>query len=558
MALAAAYLLWETRGFTLFVDEWTFGFGARSGWAVSELLSPDNGHLAVVPIVITKVWLDVFGAASTLPLRLLAVGIHLTTALLLFVLLRRFVGTLAALPPAVLLLFLGSTFDVMVGSHALPIQIAIVTGLGAWLALEARKPGWDAVAALLLTIGVASNGFAFPFIAIAAAVVLLDDRSTWRRLWVPAMPLLIYVAWWLGYAAGGESDFRLSNIGGLPTFGFDSLGAELGALTGLFTNPGSFQQGFNLGPGEALAAAILVALLALVVGLRYRPPRAAIPPVVGLVVLWITTGMVAGGARQPQSIRYLYGGVILLLLIAAVLLAAAPPRVRRQGLWALAGICAISFFPNAREIRYGANFFRAQSNEDRVALAAADLLVGRAPEETVIETEASLAPGEVPDLGFSLGQYESSKRKFGTPAFSLPELEATDPGSRQAADRLIARALPIAAEPASAPPRPLSAGAVISSSGGSLRHRRGCFEFHPTVTGAQLTVQMPPPGLWVRTGGGPLLPIAVRRFAEAFTPLAPAIGGRASEIVLPSAPVGRGWQAQLSPQQAIAVCAAGA
>jgi len=68
MAAAALLLLWEGRGLTLFVDEWTFGFGFRTGHDLSAFLAPDNGHLALVPVLITKASLQLFGASSRSPL----------------------------------------------------------------------------------------------------------------------------------------------------------------------------------------------------------------------------------------------------------------------------------------------------------------------------------------------------------------------------------------------------------------------------------------------------------------------------------------------------------
>ena len=160
LAVTGLLLLWEGRGQTLFVDEWTFGFGLRPDMSVDSLLKPDNGHLAIVPVLITKAWLQAFGATDALPLRIVAAGFHLAVVLALFVFLRRWIGALAALFPVGLILVFGSAADVLIGSHAMPIEIAVATGLWAWLALERGTPGWGAVAGLLRTLLAAPPGTA--------------------------------------------------------------------------------------------------------------------------------------------------------------------------------------------------------------------------------------------------------------------------------------------------------------------------------------------------------------------------------------------------------------
>ncbi len=554
MTAAAALLLWEGRGLTLQVDEWSFGYLDRQGLGAAALLDPANGHLSVVPILIEKASLGLFGTATALPLHLLALATHLAIALMLFLLLRRSLDPLAALPPTVLFLFLGVAYDVVIGSHALPIQIAVATGLAAWIALGGRTTIGDAAAALLLTVGIASNGFAIPFIVGAGTILLLDGRSSRRRLWVVALPLAVYAIWWLAYGRRGGSQASLENLAGLPAFAFDSLAAALAALTGLFTEPAATRLTFVLGPGQALAGATLIALLSLWLARDWRPPRAALPPLTALLTVWLTTGLVASAARLPQSGRYLYGSVILVLLFAAATLAASPWRVR--GSLVLAATCAVALLPSLREIHYGGTFFRELSDQDRAVLGAADLLGSRAYGQTLLATGSDV-PAGVPYLERPLSEYRAAKASFGSPAFSPAELESAHPASREIADREIARVLSIQVEQADGPPRPLPAGLRVGRSGGMSRVRNGCLEFRPIAAPALLTVPVPAGGLWIRPRPGPAVPVAVRRFADGFVVAAGgALGGRSSQLRFPPVPAGRGWEAQLQPQQPVVVCAA--
>lgn len=552
MLAAALLLLWEGRGQTFFVDEWSFGYLGRPDLSLHSLLEPDNGHLAAVPVLITKASLELFGAGTALPLRLVAVATHLAIALMLFFMLRRPLGSLQALAPAVLLLFLGSAADVLVGSHALPIELSVATGLGAWLALRARTTGWDSCAAALLVVGIASNGFALPFIAGAAAIVLLDPESSRRRLWVVLLPLALYVLWRLTEGSGDQSDFAISNIAGVPGFAFSSLAAELAAVTGLFTEPGGTQNAFQLGAGQALAGATLVAIAVFAVSRGYRPPRAALPALVALLVLWIATGMVASPARQPQVGRYVYSGVVLLFLVVGEGIAALPAR--RRGTAALACVCAVGLIPNVDAIHDAGTFFREQSDQNRAVLAAADLLPAAADEGS-LEDQSAQPPGGYADLSYDIESYRSAKARFGTPAFSSSQLRAADPASREDADLLILRALPIEPATAVGTPRPFLAGTQIGQEGGRLSWRHGCAEFAPLATSAQLIVPLPAGGIWIRPDSGLPVPVGLRRFGDGYAPSGEAIGGSASEIRLPAVAAAREWTEQLLPKQPVRVCA---
>lgn len=553
MAAAAALLLWEGRGQTLFVDEWSFGYLGRQDFTLGALLEPDNGHLTVIPVLITKASLELFGAATALPLRIVAVAAHLSVALMLFVMLRRALGATWALAPAVLLLFLGSAADIFVGSHALPIELSAATGLAAWLALGRRTAAWDAVACGLLVAGIACNGFALPFLAGAAAIVALAPGSSWRRQWIVAVPLVLYGAWRLTEGSGEESDFALANLAGLPAFAFDSLAAELAAVTGLFKEAGGSANVFQLAPGQALAGAVLVGVAAAAVGRGYRPPRAAIPALVALLALWASTGMVASPARQPEVARYIYTGVVLLLLVAGEAIAAMPAR--RRGAVALSCVCLVGLLPNLEAIRDAGTFFRAQSDQNRAALAAADLLPAATPGDLALEAEGEQPQGGFADLSYSLESYRVAAERWGTPAFSEAQLRAADPASREGADLLIARALPVELSPASGAPAAFPPGTRIGEEGGRLTWRRGCAEFVPQSAAAQLLVPLPPGGIWIRPGAGPPVPVGLRRFADGYPVAAEATGGAASEVRLPAAVAATGWQAQLLPKQPLRVCA---
>src|SRR6187399_531271 len=89
-----AYALWLGRGQTLILDEWKFLLDSRT-WSVS-MLEPDNGHLILLPYVVSKLGYGIFGLSSHLPFQLVAVFLNAVIAALLYVLARRSIGPLFA------------------------------------------------------------------------------------------------------------------------------------------------------------------------------------------------------------------------------------------------------------------------------------------------------------------------------------------------------------------------------------------------------------------------------------------------------------------------------
>ena len=270
------------------------------------------------------------------------------------------------------------------------------------------------------------------------------------------------------------------------------------------------------------------------------------------------TGAVASPARQPESARYLYLAAILLLLIAAEVSITSP--LRRRAALVLAGVCVIGLLPNLREVHYGATFFRQSSNQDRAILGAADLLGPQVSDQLPLGIEGDPNAVGDPAMTFSLGAYRAARERHGTPADTLADLEIAEPASREAADRLLARALPIALTPASSAPVPLPADPTASTAGATLSQRPdGCLSLEPIAPTALLALALPPTGLWVRPALGPPVVITMRRFADSFAATAgSAPDGTASALTLPRGTVSHGWSVQLASAQPVVVCGLGA
>src|SRR3954452_11658886 len=136
------------RGQTLKGDEW--GYAHR--FATESLphvlfVTPHGKYLLVLPMLLYKLAFSTIGISQYLPYRLAAMGLTIVAALLFLLLAARRVGYLVALPGAVLILFLGSASEVTTTAIRIPEQIAVVSGLGAFLALERPDPRRDRIAA---------------------------------------------------------------------------------------------------------------------------------------------------------------------------------------------------------------------------------------------------------------------------------------------------------------------------------------------------------------------------------------------------------------------------
>ena len=555
MAIAAVLLIWESRGFTLMIDEWGWGFAARTNLDLHAFVDPHNGHFTAVMVLITKLALQLFHSDAATPLRVLAVSFHLATAACLFFLMRQSIGTAGAVIPTVLVLFLGAANDGIVGSHGMSVTITVLTGLAAWLAIQRNRLAWDVTAAALLTIGVATESTVLPFVFGAAVMIAMDRNSPRSRYWVALVPLAVYVLWWLAWGHTQESDVAIANVAGLPSFAFNSLAAALASIAGVFTVTGSRTVGFDLSAGQALAGGLLALVLYLSLARRYRPGAASLVPFAALLAFWLLTSSVASPAREPWSSRYLYIDVILLLLVFAQEIAVS--AVRRQATLVLVAICAFSLLPNIREITYAGDAGREQAETNRAVMGAADMVLGEAPAATLLEDPADLVGTQIGDMGFPIAQYAASRERFGAPAFSPRQIAAAGLQSRAAADHLLARALPISLTPAKGPPHPLPQALGASQSGGVLEHSHGCLRFVPLAVGAQMSSKLPIGGLWVRPAPGAAVPVAVGRFDETYgVAVGSALAGRASILGLPAGRASMGWRVKLVTDQPLLLCAA--
>ena len=139
--LAIAYLFWlymAGRGFYFHVnDEWQL-FADRSDPSIAAYLSPYNGHLIALPVVVYQLMLRLFGLGSYGPYLALAAAAHLTCVVLIFEYARRRAGPLIGLGCAAILLCFSQGAEDLFWAFQIGFMASLALGLIAILLSEDR------------------------------------------------------------------------------------------------------------------------------------------------------------------------------------------------------------------------------------------------------------------------------------------------------------------------------------------------------------------------------------------------------------------------------------
>ena len=523
---AAVYYV-AGRGLTFFFDEWDFILGRR-GNSLDAFLQPHNGHLVVVPVLVYKALWATVGLGHYGPYRFVDLALHLLCVVLLFVFVRRRVGSAVALIAAASLLFLGSAWQDLLWAFQIGYLGSIAAGLGALLALERRDRRGDIAAALLLGLSLSCSGLGLPFLA-GAAVYLLLERRSWRRLWLIAIPAIPYAAWYLHY---GQSEASESNITAVPSYVFDSFAGAVSALSGLGTEK-----------GKVLAVLALAAMAFAIV--RRRLWRQATPFAVIALAFWTLTALSRAQLHEPTASRYLYPGALMVLLVAAELVRGM--RFAPLLVVALAGLVTLSSLSNLNTL-----------NEHAAGLRSTDETV--AAELAVVELEkAVVSPSFQPDTALApqitAGPYLAAVRDLGSPAMPLSTLVTRSEPIRASADRaLISAIMPVLVSRRRVPIGGV-APRIEGHDDGTLKRDEACVVFRPRVGKVTPSFELVVPrhGLGIQSES--TLDIRLLRFAANYpqtpsTTLTPGF----SLLRPPPDAVHKPWRARLAPSSPTRVC----
>ena len=494
MVISAGLILYLNRGTTFFVDE-VYYIGESDVIGVHELFTPINGHLAAVSRLYFKAWFEAFGT-DYVAFRLAHVAMVMLAAGLFFAVAKRRMGAVPALAPTLVLLFLGSAWHHLLIPIGVGIYFTIALGLAALLFLERDDLLGDVAACAAVCIAIATFSIGLVFlVGLAVSVLIRPDRR--RRAWIFLVPLFLYAAWWiwaLDLDTSSTEQTKVSNILLIPVWTLDSVAVLGGALTGLdypFADDGRLV--FTVGWGRIVAALAIVALV-------WRFARGNLPASIwvslAIALSYWALGALAGGVagRVPGLTKYIVPGAFVALLVATD--AARGLRFSRLALALLFGATAFSLATNLAQLRDGASYFRDTYTPNVRAQLAMVELARKDIEPTF--NPFSAVPELAPDaITAPAGKYLDAVDRFGSPAFSLPDLGAQPDPVRQTADIILVNALDLELR-----------------SSGPLKPGGGCRMFHAGEPGQPIGFELPRGGARLEVRGPEQAQLTVGRFGS--------------------------------------------
>ena len=554
MAVAFVLTLWWAGDRIFALDEWEYVVN-RGDWTVDNLLRPANGHLLALPLVVYKALLSVFGAESHLPFTLLTAFLQLLVAGLVYVLAARRLHPWMALIPALLILFFGAGWEVLVNTAAMQNQFGIAAGLGMIICLDRRR---DALACLLLAASLASFTIGLAFAVGAAVRLLLEAEGAGRqrlgRIWIVAVPVALYVVWFIWARKFHQSGGSLHSVGVMVGAIFDQLSVILGGLTGLFQESGGSAPGSAYLDTASRTNALVFVLIGALVLRFVKGPRlspAAWGALVTLLGYLLLIGFGLDSQRLPQASRYVYMGG-LLLVVAGIELTAGL-RLERRWVVGIVAALAISLYANVAQIYPAGNFFQDESAFNRAELAALELAEPVVNPAFIAEQDPipTLVPHQ--DLLFPAADYFAMTARYGSPAYPEPELATAPEEARLEADALSIRALGVAVAPSPGEPattaEPLATAAILNA---EAVPKDSCLLIRPLSTDpGYASVDVPEGGLDFSADGGGLQ-LGLHRYADGFSEVP---GSRASGLLtIPADLSSRPWQASFTLTGPATIC----
>jgi hypothetical protein len=528
---SSALLLALEWNLTFFQDTWAFLMHRRA-FTANAFLEPHNEHIVVIPVALEKLLIAVFGMASALPEQVAMTAVLAATGALVFVYVRRRVGPWPALLAAVLLLFLGPAWEVLLWPFEIALAGSVLFGVAMLLALDRGDRRGDVAAGVLLTISIGFSSLGLAFIAAAAVDVLQRRRSHGlRRAWLVAIPAVLYAAWWVGWGHTAETHLSLHNVAFSPYYVFEGLAASLSSLLGLAAIGGA---------GKVVWGAPVLILLVFLAARRvlagFRPSPRIWPVAAATAVYWLLAAFNYIPGREAYTSRYLQAGGALMLLLAAELLRGV--RFGRPAMLAGGAVTVAALVLNLGPLRDGKDWLREQTVITRADLAGIEIA------HRTVDPSFSLTPevaGTPSLIDVDAGDYLAMAAEHGSPAYTSSELLSASTLARHQADVVLGQALPIstAVRPGRRPgPGPSCVRIPAQPSDVSLR---------PGVT----RIVVPP--------GGPAA-ISLRRFAAGGYPVvpAPAPGGSTTFLRIPRDASRRPWRLHVEATRPVRVCRRGA
>ena len=309
---ALVILVWLGREMTFYHDEYAFLLLRDISW--DGLLQPHNEHLSATLVLLYRVLVGTVGTVSYWPYLAVTFALHVVVAGIVYVVVRREASGMWALGAMAVVLLLGSGGDDILWAF----QSGTIGATAAGMAAVVVAPRRPAVAAVLLTLSLATSGAGLAFLAGTGFHLLLIRPRALPWLLVPVVP---YLLWLIVFGVWGIAPPQFA---GLPEYVLSGLTASAAGAIG----------STSLVVGQ-------VVLLALAFG--YGRARSIPPVVLALLVSGVAFFTIAGLARahlgpeQATASRYVYSVAPAFVIAGAVLLA----RIRKP-LGPVAGVAVLA------------------------------------------------------------------------------------------------------------------------------------------------------------------------------------------------------------------------
>lgn len=527
---SAAVLLYLARDLTFIQDTWNFLLERRGG-SLDTYFEPHNEHIVVLSVAIEKLLISLFGMTSALPERLVLTAMLLATAALVFVYVRRRVGPWPAVIAATLLSFLGPSWTILMWPFQTVIVGSVLAGVGALLMLDRNDRAGDAWACALLVVSVlfSAIGVSFALGAAVDALVRRRERGLFARAYVAVVPLLVYVAWYLGWGHEAQNYLSLNNVLHSPVYLLEGFASSIDSLLGLSTVD------VNDVGEPAWGRPLLIVAIGLVIwGQTKRrgfSPRLW-PVLAAGASYWLLAGFNHFAGRPPVAGRYGYAGAVFVLLIAADLLKGV--RFSRNALLIGGAVTVVAVASNLTALRDGRDWLENLSVLTKADTAAIEIASRTVQDEFRLTPEIA---GTASLISIEAGSYLDAVRDEGSPAYTPEELAAAPDYARRQADIVLGQALPLSTE---------TEPGAYGESGGS-----GCEELAP---GNEAPLQ---PGVTrIEVPPGPHADFSLRRFATGEYPVKTegAEGGSVVLLTIPRDLAPHAWFLQVEAAQPVRVC----
>ena len=536
MTASVVLLLVLTWDFTFLQDTWEFLMNRREVTA-DTLLTPHNEHIVLIPVAIEQLLLRLFGMGDARPEYVLLALSLAVTAWLLFLYVRRRLGPWPALFAAVLLLFLGPAWEVLLWPFELSFAGSVLFGIAMLLALDRDDRNGDIAACAFLLLSFGFSSVAIPFAAAAAVDIFQKRRSRGLgRAYLVAVPVVLYGLWYLGWGSDAETHVSLRNVLASPRFVFESAAVATGSVAGLGTTP------FGGSTDPVWGRAILVALLVVFAYRQVRKPGFAPgfwPVAAAAATNWFLTAFNQIPGRDPTSSRYQYmGGVLVLLLLANLLQGV---RIGRRALLAGAAVTAAAVAVNLVVLVDGRDALRQQSVLAEADLAAIEIAKRTVDPEFSLNTEVA---GTTTLIDVQAAKYLPAVEEYGSPAYTPTELAAAPDYGRKQADIVLAQALPLSTL--------TRLGAFDPGAVGE-----NCVTLPAGSASPTSEVRLSPGLTRIELGPGPRASFSLRRFATSEFPVVTegAPGDSATELRIPRDAAPRyPWYLHVDAPQLARVC----